>query len=79
MHTTLPPESGGIVGRFAAHAAANDPRPTDPAFVAELVARLRRTTYLLNSARLVITDDAARAIAAEAVGESLSTLARVQA
>lgn len=47
------------------------------ALTAELIERLRRTTFLLNSARLVIADPVARAIAAEAVAEARATLAKV--
>lgn len=53
--------------------------PAPPALTAELAERLRRTSFLLNSARLVITDPVARRIAAEAVAEARTTLAKVPA
>lgn len=76
MHTITPTaESGGIGGPFT---PAVPSRPADDGLTAELADRLRRTTFLLNSARLVMTDEVARGIAAEAVGQSLSTLAKAR-
>lgn len=53
--------------------------PATAALTDELVERLRRTTFLLNSARLVIVDEQACATAAQAVEEALATLAKVPA
>jgi hypothetical protein len=43
-----------------------------------LVDQLQRVTFLLNSARLVITDDQARALAGEAVANARITLNSVR-
>lgn len=76
MHTTPTAESGGIGGRLIPAAPRLN---ADDGLTAELAAQLRRTAFLLNSARLVITDPAARAIAAEAVAEARATLAKAPA
>lgn len=52
-------------------------RAGDATLEAELIERLRRTTFLLDSARLVIADEVARRIASDAVGEARATLAKV--
>jgi hypothetical protein len=46
--------------------------------MAALIAALKRCAFLLNSARLVITDPVARQIAAEAVEEANRAIAQAE-
>ncbi len=52
-------------------------RPLPPS-AAQLAAALKRTTFLLNSTRLIIADPVARGIAAEAVEQSQALLRRFE-
>jgi hypothetical protein len=53
--------------------------PTGTAEVIALAAALKRCSFLLNSTRLVITDQVARDIAAEAVAEANDAIAAYEA
>lgn len=50
----------------------------DPSIAVELLAHLKRCSYLLNSARLVITDQQSRQIAAEAVRNAQAVVERAE-
>lgn len=50
----------------------------DPTLAVELLAHLKRCSFLLNSARLVITDARARGIAAEAVDAAQRVIERAE-